>query len=266
MKIEIVEIEKTGELVDPVLISGLPGSGLVGKVAIDHLIQELSAKHFAEVYCDGMAAQIFIESDGTAALNRNDFYCWKRNDGKSKEKRDLIFYTGDSQPANAEAEYELSASISSYVQKNFGTKEIITLGAYVTGNFTENPKVYGSATDVEYVKRLTDLGINIMGEGAITGMNGLLLGIAKLIGIRGCSLLGETSGYAVDPKASKIVLQELGRLLDFQVDFRALDERAKQAQSVLKSVESWRSSQEESETSEGGEEREEKRKKLGYIS
>jgi uncharacterized protein len=257
MKIEIVEIEKPGKLSDPILVSGLPGSGLVGKVAVDHLIQQLSARHFAEVYCDGMAAQVFIETNGVASLSRNDFFYWKNT---SRGKRDLIFYTGDSQPTTGEAEYELSASVSSYVKTSFLAKELVTLGAYVTGSFTETPKVYGSATDSEYVKRLTDLGVTLMEEGAITGMNGLLLGMAKLQGLRGCSLLGETSGYAVDPRASKSVLVDLGRLLDLQLDLSALDQKAKEAQSVLRSVEDWRAGQQEPDPTE------DKKKRLGYIS
>jgi uncharacterized protein len=259
MKIEFVELEKVDGLHDPILISGLPGSGLVGKVAIDHLIEELSAIHFAEVYCDGMAAQIFIDSAGVAALNRNDLFYWRN---KRKGSHDLILYTGDSQPASAEGEYELSASIASYTKTNFHPSELLTLGAYVTGNFTESPKVYGSATDADYVRQLTELGISLMEEGAITGMNGLLLGIAKLHGFRGCSLLGETSGYAVDPKASKSVLTVLGKLLNLELDFTALDKRAKEAQSVLRSVQNWQASQQEpQETSP-----DESRKKLGYIS
>jgi uncharacterized protein (TIGR00162 family) len=261
MKIEIVEIEKPGELKEPVVISGLPGSGLVGKVAIDHLIHELSAKHFAEVYCDGMSPQIFIESNGTASLNRNDFFYSISK--KSVGGRDLVMYTGDSQPATAEAEYELSASIASYVRTNFRAKEIITLGAYVTGNFTETPKVYGSATDLGYARRLADLGVTLMAEGAITGMNGLLLGVAKIQGMRGCSLLGETSGYAADPKASKSVLIELAKLLNFEIDMKALDDRAKEAQSVLRSVESWRAGQQDEQTTG---QQDDKRKRLGYIS
>jgi uncharacterized protein len=261
VKVEIVEREKTGTLREPILISGLPGSGLVGKVAVDHLIQELSAKHFAEVYCDGMSPQIFVESDGVAALNRNDLYYWKG--GKQRGTNDLIFYTGDSQPANAEGEYELSAAVARYARANFRSGELITLGAYVTGNFTETPKVYASATDTDYVGRISELGIDLMQEGAITGMNGLLLGIAKLQGMRGCSLLGETSGYAVDPKASKSVVVALCKLLNLNVDLKALDERAKEAQSVLRSVRDWQARQ---ETEAGEPSTDESKKRLGYIS
>jgi proteasome assembly chaperone (PAC2) family protein len=35
------------QLESPCLICGFPGTGYVGKIAIDHLIQELNAKHLA---------------------------------------------------------------------------------------------------------------------------------------------------------------------------------------------------------------------------
>jgi uncharacterized protein len=255
LKIQLIEREKVTGLREPIVISGLPGSGLVGKVAVDHIIQELSAKHFAEVYCDGMAAQIFIDHEGVAQLNRNDLFYWRNPEGK----RDLIFYTGDSQPATGEAEYVLSSWMAEYLGKLAGS-ELVTLGAYVTGNFAAEPKVYGSATDEEYVQRLTKIGVKIMGEGAITGMNGLLLGIAKLRGYRGCSLLGETSGYAVDPKASKSVVSALSKLIDVNMDLSALDVRAKEAKSLLRNSQAGEDQPDETEQSD------EARKRLGYIS
>ena len=52
-----------------------------------------------------------------------------------------------------------------------------------------------------------------MREGAITGMNGLLLGMARLKGLEGYSLLGETTDYSFDLRASEIVLETLSKLL-----------------------------------------------------
>ncbi len=43
-------LERPPQLRDPVFIEGLPGIGLVGKLAADHLIQELGAVKFAELY------------------------------------------------------------------------------------------------------------------------------------------------------------------------------------------------------------------------
>jgi uncharacterized protein len=46
-----------------------------------------------------------------------------------------------------------------------------------------------------------------MDRGGIVGMNGLIIGIAKLRGMQGTCLLGETSGYVIDAKASKACFQ-----------------------------------------------------------
>ena len=44
----IVEIEKV-KMKNPILIEGLPGIGLVGKIAADHMIDELGAKQVAQL-------------------------------------------------------------------------------------------------------------------------------------------------------------------------------------------------------------------------
>ena len=45
----INEIERP-DMKNVVFIEGLPGIGLIGKLAAEHLIQELDAKKFAELY------------------------------------------------------------------------------------------------------------------------------------------------------------------------------------------------------------------------
>ena len=43
----IYSTENLPKLESPILICGFPGSGYVGKMAVDHLIQELHAEHLA---------------------------------------------------------------------------------------------------------------------------------------------------------------------------------------------------------------------------
>jgi proteasome assembly chaperone (PAC2) family protein len=52
------------------------------------------------------------------------------------------------------------------------------------------------------VKSFHEQNILTIYSGSITGMNGLIIGIAKLRGIKSTCLLGETSGYVIDAKAS----------------------------------------------------------------
>ena len=66
----------------------------------------------------------------------------------------------------------------------------------------------------------------------IVGDSGLLLGLGKLQGMEGGCLMGETSGYMVDPKSASVVLKSLQKLLDNEIDLEELEKRAKQVDSI----------------------------------
>ena len=81
------------ELHSPYLICGFPGSGYVGKLAIDHLIQELNANHLADIYSNSFPPQIVIRSNGVAELMKNTIFYSK---ALSSGNNDLLLLTGDS--------------------------------------------------------------------------------------------------------------------------------------------------------------------------
>jgi uncharacterized protein (TIGR00162 family) len=176
-----------------------------------------------------------IRADGSSELLKHEIHSWKNPEGGP----DLILYTGDAQPVTPEAEYEL-ADKAVEICRELGAQTLYTLAAYITGRFVEAPRVFGTATDRETAGSLVGNGITLMTEGTITGMNGVLVGIAKVKGLRGICLLGETSGYIVDPKASQAVLEALSRLLGIKVDLSMLEDRAKQTEAFLKNLEEMR--------------------------
>ncbi|HYS71635.1 MAG TPA: PAC2 family protein, partial [Thermoplasmata archaeon] len=45
-------------------------------------------------------------------------------------------------------------------------------------------------------------------------------------------LMGETSGYFVDPKSAQAVLEVLTKVLDIKIDFADLESRAKQIDQI----------------------------------
>lgn len=232
MKIQLVEIDQP-ELRRPIMISGLPGSAFVGKFAIDHVVADLSAKPLAELYTDAFPPQILIKEDGSASLLRNDLYYSKSSDGE----HDAIFFTGDAQPSSSESEYSLSEYLIEFARRKYKVRLLVTLGAYVTGTFSRDPKVYATGTRLELTKRLEAAGCVIMREGAITGMNGLLLGMARLKGLEGYSLLGETTDYSFDPRASEIVLEALSKITGIKVDLKTLRQKGKDALETLRKIE-----------------------------
>lgn len=240
------------------LICGFPGSGYVGKLAIDHLIEELHAQHLVDIYSNSFPPQVMIKTDGTAELLKNSVFWWRAENGT-----EVLLLTGDSQPANPESEYALAEEILN-VASRFGTKHVFTLAAYITGVFVEKSKVFGTATDVDIVKSFPSYDISLMDSGSITGMNGLVLGIAKMRGIRGTCLLGETSGYVVDAKASKAVLETLVKMVDIKVDMTNLEKRAKDTEMLIQTIEQQMMTSRGVRAAEG--QPPQKPRDMGYIS
>lgn len=226
----IVEITEMPKLKNPSLICGLPGSGYVGKLAVDHLIEELKGIPFANIFSSSFPPQILIQSDGTADLMKNVLYYCK---GKA---HDLVLLSGDAQPVTPESEYEMADEITKICDK-LGVKTIYTLAAYITGTFSKTQKVYGTSTSPQIVNDFTKNGIFAMNSGSITGMNGLIIGVGKRKGITGVCLLGETSGYVVDAKASKAVLEILAKMLNLKLDLTGITKKAQDTEKLVKTIE-----------------------------
>ena len=239
------------------LICGFPGSGYVGKLAVDHLIEELKAKHLVDIYSSSFPPQVMIKADGTAELMKNSIFWWRGDSGT-----ELLMLTGDSQPANPDAEYALAEQILN-IASRFGAKHVYTLAAYITGVFVEKSKVFGTATDVDTVKSFASYDVSVMDSGSITGMNGLLIGIAKMRGIAGTCLLGETSGYVVDAKASKAILETLVKIIDVKVDMTNLEKRAKDTEILIQTIEQQMMAARGGKLPEG---QPQKPRDMGYIS
>src|SRR3990172_668372 len=226
------------DLKDPILICGLPGSGFVGKLALEHLINELGAKLFGVIYSYDFPPQAIIQQDGTVEIIKNELYYWRSKDSAN----DLILYTGDSQPITPDADYEVADKILELARK-MGAKKVYALAAYITGGFVKIPRVFAAATETTIVDDLKKYGVVLMTEGSITGMNGLLVGLAKIHDMQGISLLGETSGYIIDANASKVVLEVFAKMMNLKIDMTTLDQRAKSTEAVVKTLDQLRHGQ-----------------------
>lgn len=286
--IEIVFSEKkTPSLNSPYLICGFPGTGLVGKLAVDYLIKELGAIHMADLFSSYFSPQVVIQADGTTNIVKNSLYYVKNDNNNNKNNnidinktsknkkeikdiskpevqlnqsinglpqspdsslqstaaasyplssKDLILLTGDSQPVVPGSEYVLSEQILDLITK-FKISNIYSLASYVTGTFVNDPKIYGTATNPEIVKSFRSFNISTLDNGNITGMNGLILGLGKLRGIEGICLLGETSGYVIDAKASKNLLEILNNVLGIHINMDEMNKRSKDTEILIKNLE-----------------------------
>ncbi|MEM1513414.1 MAG: proteasome assembly chaperone family protein [Candidatus Thermoplasmatota archaeon] len=230
-EIKIVYLEKP-QLKEPILIEGLPGIGNVGKIAAEHIIEEIKAKKFAELYSTDFPPQVIIGSDGVVRLVKNEFFYWKG-------EKDLIILTGDYQALSPHGQYMLAEKILDLAEA-FGVKMIFTLGGYGLGIEVERPRVTGAATDKELVEELKKHGVIFKDEegGGIVGASGLLLGLGKLRGMRGACLMGETSGYIVDPNSAREVANVLTKILGLKISLSSLDRKAEELRKITERIKS----------------------------
>lgn len=233
--VNVVYIGKKPKLNDPLLIEGLPGIGNVGKLAVEHLIDSIKAKKFAELYSKDFPPQVFISSQGTIELVNNEFYYWK---AKKKNQRDLVLLTGDYQGLSSQGQYELVEKILD-IAEELGVKEMFTLGGYGLGQDVDEPQVLCAATNRNLVKKMKQFGAVFKKNepgGGIVGASGLLLGLGQLRGIEGTCFMGETPGYLVDPKSAKAILKILVKITNLDVNLQALERKAKEIEQIAQQL------------------------------
>jgi uncharacterized protein (TIGR00162 family) len=227
----IIKTKKIGKLKNPILIEGLPGIGNVARIAVDYLIHKLNAKEFATIYSYSFPNSVFLNEDSTVELPKVQLFYWK-----NKKGRDLIFLTGDIQPPNEEDSYFLAEKILE-ISKKIGVREVITLGGIGMTGEPKESRVHGAVTDKKYINELKKFGVLMDGNGvvgAIVGAAGLLLGLGKLKGMKGISLLAETFAHPayIGIKGSKSILQILSKYLNLKLDLNELDKEIHRIESI----------------------------------
>ncbi len=240
----ITVITEEPQLKDPILIEGLPGVGNVGKLAAEHLLENIEAVKFADIYSKHFPPQVVLDEDCVVNMVNNEVY-YAKDIGSGK---DLIILVGDYQGLTPEGQYELSHHV---IQMCMGlnVKTVYTLGGYGVGKIVESPRVLGAVTSADMKEGLEEHGV-VFSSGepgsGIVGASGLLLGLSKIYGIEAACLMGETSGYFVDPKGAEAVLRVLNNIIGLEMDMTELETKAEQVDQITSKIKDMETSQEPS--------------------
>ena len=249
---EFVEIQPN----NPILIEGLPGLGLVGKIALRYLIKQLKAKKIAYLYSPHFPYFVLVNKKGNVRLLRGAFYYYQNPKGN-----DIILFTGDSQSQTIEGQYEIADRMLDFAEKH-NVKTIATIGGYRMEP-KEKPRVFIAATSQDILKKALQAGATLSTSGSpIVGTAGLILGMARFKKIEALCLLGETRGYLPDPLAAKSVLEVLKSAFNFDLDLTGLNEEIARAETMVSQLQKI----EEKRAVEAEETRKQEDKKTTYIS
>jgi len=227
-----METHADPDLDEPVLIEGLPGVGHVGKLAAEHLLEEHESTLVRRVHSKHFPPQVSVD-EGRVRLAGAEFYVIEELDGP-----DLLVLTGDHQAQDNVGHYGMADTFLD-VAGAFEVERLFALGGVPTGELIEEYSVLGAATTDALVDDLEGVGVEFRGDepaGGIVGVSGLLLGLGQRRGFEAACLMGETSGYLVDPKSAQAVLGVLSDLVGFEIDFAQLEERAEEMEEVVRKI------------------------------
>lgn len=234
------------------IIIGWPGIGNIGLIAVDTLRGMLKAELFAEIesweffYPRKVKIKAGLLED--LVFPSNKFYYY------SSGENSLIFFIGEEQPkkqgtssySEGEEAYRM-ANLVLDVAEEFGCKRVYTSGAAVALIHHSMRSRVWAVPNTERLKDEIKKYSNTLlmseiegrgGQGFISGLNGLLLGVAKQRGFEGICLMGEIPIYLQGltisyPKASKSVLEVFGEILNIGIYLPEFDERVRKAEKKI---------------------------------
>ena len=216
-------IKKTGNMRvadNTLLLEGLPGIGNVGKITVDFIIETLNAKKIYEIYSNSFPNCVFVNEKGLTELPKVEIY------HKKLKNNELFLVSGDVQPVDEKECYEFCEKLLELFQKNKGT-EIITLGGIGMREMPKSPKVYCAGTDKGIIDKYKKEGAGDAAGmvGPIVGVSGVLLGMAKMKGMKGATLLVETLGHPtyLGIKEARELLKIIHKLLKFGLDMDSIN-------------------------------------------
>ncbi len=225
------------QLRNPVMLCGWAGIGNVGLTAVSTLRRLVRAQPFGEIepYEYFEPSRVIVRN----GLIREMRFPSTRFFSHRLANRDLLLLVGEQQPTDEEKAYEMASEVLD-VAERLGCRRIYTSAASVTMiHHTARPRVWAVPNTPALLTEVRKYGNTILmsevgspnGNGLISGLNGILLGVAKNRGIEAVCLMGEVPYYLQAapwpyPKASISVLEVLGSILGLRLDLHELHETA----------------------------------------
>ena len=198
--------------VNGAILMGFPGSGLVGTIALQYMVDQLEFEQIGS-----MTSKFFPP---LAMMNKGVINDPVRVYSKNNEKYNITAIVADI-PIAPMICYEISTSVMDWLAQ-YKPKEVLTIAGIVTNE--PEKRVFGVATSTEALGRIQDQTI-VLPIGSISGIASSILIECKVRGINGYGLMGETVN-APDPRASAATIAVLNKMYDLSLDVQPLIEQA----------------------------------------
>jgi proteasome assembly chaperone (PAC2) family protein len=209
----------------------------MGNVALNagiYLLAKLAMSVIAELEAGDLFDIDHVEvKDGIIQAGRrprNRFFVWT----DPNRKHDQVIILGEAQPPIGK--YAFCRQLLDCARE-LGVERVFTFAAMATQMHPQaRSRVFGAATDAENLAELKRLELEMLEDGHIRGLNGVLLGVAAENGSHGTCLLGEMPHILCQvpfPKASLAILEVFMTITHIDLDLAELSAQAKAMEQQL---------------------------------
>ncbi|WP_088336110.1 proteasome assembly chaperone family protein [Methanopyrus sp. KOL6] len=202
------------------LIEGYPGIGMVGVIAIRHVVTECGAEPVFVMKAKDMPTAAIVH-EGRVYPSAGVFVL-----------DDLSFFYSEQADMRPGVVQKISESVAD-LSREIGVECIVCLAGIRAPDLEGEPSLYYAATSDKAAELFDGIAEPLEG-GTITGVSGPLLLEGSLRGLDAVCLLVETPGTYPDPKAASRVVEALNEALGLSVDVSKLEEEAER---IAKAVE-----------------------------
>ena len=204
---EVFEFKKT-ELKNPIIFAGFVGAGLVGPVAINHIIEELEMKEIGVMRSKYLPpSTVFMRG-----RLRHPFRFYANKEG-------TVCAIICEITLRMEGLYSLVSSILDWAENN-GSKEIVILDGVAS---TEHDDKAYCAAEEDLVRTMADKDISLIPQGFITGIPGGILNECLVRPIQGLTLLVKADKTKPDSVATITLIEALNRFYEMEIDTSELE-------------------------------------------
>ncbi len=199
---EVFEIKKV-ELKSPIIFAGFVGAGLVGPIAIGHMIEKLEMKEIGYMRSKHLPpSTVFMKG-----RLRHPFRFYANKEG-------TVCAVICEITLRIEGVYTIVGAILDWAKEK-GSNEIIILEGVASNEHDQ--KAYCAAEE-DLCRVMADKDINIIPHGFITGIPGGILNECLIREIQGVALLVKANKLLPDPEAAATLIEAVNRMYEMQID------------------------------------------------
>jgi uncharacterized protein len=221
-EVEVVETN-TVELNEPLVLLGFTGPGLVGGIAVTHIINQLQMTKIAHVRSKYMPpAVVFI--DGQL---RHPFRIYSNSEGA------LCTIVCEA-PLRSDGSYPIATALLDWIEEK-GVKELVVLEGVPVRGIPRERHAF-CAAEPEKIRECEAKGVKMLTAGMIRGLAGSILNECLTRKITGVAFLTPAVAFMPDPEGAATLIEAVNQVYNLNIETQELLGKADEIKRKMKDM------------------------------